>query len=399
MPGPSSRTSIAPGRGDERDARRRRSAARSRSGRRACARGRRGRSGPAARARRRARRRGRRSARPPRGRRRRGRPPRRGRRPRRPGRAAAARRPSRTRRSTSASAASISSRSPVARASSRRRRMPLSGVRSWCEASATNSRWPATSRSSRAAISLNVRARPCCSAEPSTGTRVERSPWPRRAAAASRRPQRAARSGARSARRRRARAAARARRPRSSPRIEVRVARRTASTLWVMRTAPSGRPALRTGTAVARISASSVSERRSSWTGVAAQGRGDLGAAGVRRAELGGAVGVGDEDAVGVGDDHAPARGLRDGADDPAQLGLAAELARRGGGGDLGLVERLRADLGVDAVAQVERERHLERDDRQQQHVGQRQQQSGAEAYCCSSGARKRKPTPRTVCR
>ena len=52
-----------------------------------------------------------------------------------------------------------------------------------------------------------------------------------------------------------------------------------------------------------------------------------------------------------------------------------------GRGGDLGLAERLRADLGVDAVAQVERERHLERDDRQQQDVGERQQQAGAEAY------------------
>ena len=60
----------------------------------------------------------------------------------------------------------------------------------------------------------------------------------------------------------------------------------------------------------------------------------------------------------------------------------------------------LRAHLGVDAVAQVERERDLERDDRQQQHVGQRQPEERAEAYGGgSSGARKRKPTPRTVCR
>ena len=55
------------------------------------------------------------------------------------------------------------------------------------------------------------------------------------------------------------------------------------------------------------------------------------------------------------------------------------------------------ADLGVDAVAQVERERHLERDDRQQQDVGERQEQAAAEAH--SSGPRKRKPTPRTVWR
>ena len=85
---------------------------------------------------------------------------------------------------------------------------------------------------------------------------------------------------------------------------------------------------------------------------------------------------------------------------DPAQLVGPAQLAGGGRGGDLGLAQRLRAHLGVDAVAQVERERHLERDDRQQQDVGQRQQQSGAEGYGAgSSGARKRKPTPRTVCR
>ena len=94
-----------------------------------------------------------------------------------------------------------------------------------------------------------------------------------------------------------------------------------------------------------------------------------------------------------------PRDGPGDRADDPAQLGGLAELAGGGRGGDLGLAQRLRAHLGVDAVAQVERERHLERDDRQQQDVGQRQQQSGAEAYVGSSGARKRKPTPRTVCR
>ena len=75
----------------------------------------------------------------------------------------------------------------------------------------------------------------------------------------------------------------------------------------------------------------------------------------------------------------------------------ALELPGRGRGGDLGLAARLRADLAVDAVAQVERERHLERDDRQQQHVGERQEQAAAEAH--SSGPRKRKPTPRTVSR
>ena len=56
----------------------------------------------------------------------------------------------------------------------------------------------------------------------------------------------------------------------------------------------------------------------------AAQGGGDLRAIAVVAAELGGAVGVGDEAAARVGDDHAAAGGLGDRADDPAQLrGLA----------------------------------------------------------------------------
>ena len=66
---------------------------------------------------------------------------------------------------------------------------------------------------------------------------------------------------------------------------------------------------------------------------------------------------------------------------------------------ELGLTERLRLDLGVDAVAQVDDQRHLERDDRQHEHVGERQQKAEPEGYENSSGAVNRKPTPRTVCR
>ena len=73
--------------------------------------------------------------------------PRRARRPRPPGRAAAARRPSRPGGRPRASAA-VDLLAPrvaaSARASSSRSRRPASGVRSWCEASATNSRWLST---------------------------------------------------------------------------------------------------------------------------------------------------------------------------------------------------------------------------------------------------------------
>ena len=90
--------------------------------------------------------------------------------------------------------------------------------------------------------------------EPSTGTRTDRSPSPaRRAANASRRSGRATDAGQQRARRqpeRRARSGrpARARSSPTAPRAP------TASTLCVMRTAPSGSPSRTIGTAVARIS-------------------------------------------------------------------------------------------------------------------------------------------------
>ena len=81
----------------------------------------------------------------------------------------------------------------------------------------------------------------------------------------------------------------------------------------------------------------------------------------------------------------------------PARLDRVEQL-RGGGGDDVGLAAGLPADLGVDAVAQAQRQRHAEGDQRQQQYVGQRQQEGGPEAYGpSSSGAAKRKPTPRTV--
>ena len=52
------------------------------------------------------------------------------------------------------------------------------------------------------------------------------------------------------------------------PSVARLVARETAETLWVTRTTPTRAPRSTTGTAVARISWSSVSLRRRSWTGV-----------------------------------------------------------------------------------------------------------------------------------
>ena len=52
----------------------------------------------------------------------------------------------------------------------------------------------------------------------------------------------------------------------ASPTHERRTARSTASKLCVTRTAPAGRPLRMTGTAVARIDSSSVSDWRSRWS-------------------------------------------------------------------------------------------------------------------------------------
>ena len=111
-----------------------------------------------------------------------------------------------------------------------------------------NSRWLSTSRSSRAVISLNVRASRCCSALPSGLARAERSPSAtRRAASSSRRTGPATWLAIR----------APAPSPSTSttspiatrPSVARRVARLTASTLWVTRTAPAGCVGARPGSA------------------------------------------------------------------------------------------------------------------------------------------------------
>ena len=86
-----------------------------------------------------------------------------------------------------------------------------------------------------------------------------------------------------------------------------------------------------------------------------------------------------------------------DEAQEALPLGGSEEL-RRGRRHHVGLAACLAAHLGVDPVAQAHRQRHPEGDQRQQEDVGQRQQEGGSEAYGSStSGAAKRKPTPRTV--
>jgi hypothetical protein len=134
----------------------------------------------------------------------------------------------------------------------------------------------------------------------------------------------------------------------------------------------------------------------------AGEGRGDLGAAPVARAELGGSRAVGDQHAAGVDDHHAAADRRRGGDHELAQLVAlpSCEPPGRGGRHHVGLAARLQADLLVLTVAQRDGERQRERDDREQQDVREREQQPDAEAYgAISSGALKRKPTPRTVCR
>ena len=108
---------------------------------------------------------------------------------------------------------------------------------------------------------------------------------------------------------------------------------------------------------------------------------------------------VGQQATLRADHDHASADGSGRTLGDLVERVASREVAGHQRRQRLGLAQRLRLDLGVDAIAQADDERHLERDDRQHEHVRQRQQEAGAEAYVSSSGAVNRKPTPRTVCR
>ena len=87
------------------------------------------------------------------------------------------------------------------------------------------------------------------------------------------------------------------------------------------------------------------------------------------------------------------------GAHDLRQLFRVLHPARSARRDDERLPRGLVLHLGVDPPGEVERERHLERDDDQEQHVRERGEQLEAKAHSTSSGDEKRKPTPRTVCR
>ena len=82
--------------------------------------------------------------------------------------------------------------------------------------------------------------------------------------------------------------------------------------------------------------------------------------------------------------------------DQPLQLERLVHLPGRARGDELRLAARLALDLGVHALRQVERQRHLERDDHEHEDVGEGGDEPRAEAHS-SSAAAKRKPTPRTV--
>ncbi len=177
---------------------------------------------------------------------------------------------SRASRSVSCSAA-VSSRSTsgsrlLSAAASRRSRRPVSGVRSWCDAFATNSRCPRSVLAMRSVMSLKAVATSRCSAEPSTLARASRSPWATRPAVPARLRSGFASEPASSQATARPSSSATAPTPTSAS-TSFRCSVFTASTLWVTRTAPAARPFTATGMAVKRRSSSSRSLWRSPWVG------------------------------------------------------------------------------------------------------------------------------------
>ena len=193
------------------------------------------------------------------------------------------------------------------------------------------------------------------------------------------------------------------------PTIVRRTARCTAATLWVTRTAPiaGGRVALRIGTAWPG------GPRRACCCGACAgrcarraprRSRG----AGRRRCPRGRSrrcrPAAGPVPSTTITRPRTVAPDLVTSA---CELAAVRRGQQVGGGGrqHLGLGARLRAHLVVDAPADARGQGDLERDDGQQQDVGQGQQQPDAEAHdaasarASSSGAPRRKPTPRIVCR
>ena len=122
----------------------------------------------------------------------------------------------------------------------------------------------------------------------------------------------------------------------------------------------------------------------------------DLRAGAVAIAARGLAGRVRQEPPARVDHDHAPAEAVRRALHQPLELAAVAEPAGGAGGDQLRLAPGVVLDLGVHALRQVQRERHLERHDHEHEHVREREDEPRAEAHS-SSAAAKRKPTPRTV--
>ena len=186
-------------------------------------------------------------------------------------------------------------------ASSRRKRRPVRGVRSWCEASATNSRCAANRRATRSVISLNERESERCSGCP----RPQRAHSGRPARRAVRPPRAGGAAGSLAGNKPPAsRPSASTLRAISTSRLHADTALCTAATLWVTRTAPAVRRLRTIGTAVARISCPSVFEARSTWTWRPSSAE-DLRPAVVAHAHLRRAGAVGQHDATRIHDEHA----------------------------------------------------------------------------------------------
>ena len=306
--------------------------------------------------------------------------------------------------SPASSSARAASRRAPARASSSRRRRPVSGVRSWCEASATNVALAPRARAEPVGhVVERARERALLGAALDRRARVEVARR-RRARGRVEAAQRAARSG---------RAiTAPARRPSSEhDRADERRARRSSGATRAV----DGRDALRDahrardrrsvraaiGTAVARMLLAERVAAALAPGRAAAQRRGDLGAVRVVAPSATGPAQSASSAPLRV---DARSRARARCAADARELPQPARARRReqvggGGGDDVGLAARLRAHLGVDAVAQAEA-RAAPRARRSPAAARRRAPAAGACAGLRAQllvGAAKRKPTPRTV--
>ncbi len=162
----------------------------------------------------------------------------------------------------------------------------------------------------------------------------------------------------------------------------LRTALCTAATLWVTRTAPTAAPWRTTGTAVARMLSPMTVARALDLDGAAVERRRDLRPARVALPGGGRRRAVGEHQARCVEDQHATPHGRGAGVCErfKALRVRRADQVRRGGGDHVSLAECLRAHLRVDAVSKAQGERHPQRDDRQDEHIGEREQQASPQA-------------------